>query len=302
MPIPGDSALVVGDRETNQAESSGARLNGAPPAPEDGAFGSLLSPVPADIRDVSFKTAVRGYERREVDAYVERVNGVIAELEISRSPQSAIKHALDRVGEQTSGVLQRAREVAEELTQTALTEADHATRRAKVEAEETIETAQMRAHELRGQSKDEADQIVARAAAAAAERVKQAEGQVRALQAEAERRLRTLRADIKAAGDARRRLLDELRSSAEELEEFAGGMLARLEDEPTARLEDEPTAGHDQDALTETLPTEAIARASGGGGRARVERKGGSSGSANSQRGGDRADPTEQVRPRAAKG
>ena len=45
MPIPGDSALVVGDRETNQAESGGAQLNGAPPAPEDGAFGSLLSPV-----------------------------------------------------------------------------------------------------------------------------------------------------------------------------------------------------------------------------------------------------------------
>src|SRR6478736_4719291 len=114
-------------------------------------FGALLSQVPEDIRDVSFATAVRGYDRREVDAYVERVNRIIAELEVSRSPQSAVKHALDRVGEQTSGVLQRAREVAEELTATAMAEADHVTRRAKVEAEEAVESAQTQAHQLRGQ-------------------------------------------------------------------------------------------------------------------------------------------------------
>jgi DivIVA domain-containing protein len=251
---------VAGDREANQAESSDARTNGGSPGTEDRAFGSLLSPVPADIRDVSFATVVRGYDRREVDAYVERVNGVIAELEISRSPQSAIKHALDRVGEQTSGVLQRAREVADELTETALAEADHATRRAKVEAEETVENAQMQAHQLRGQSKDEADEIVARAASAAAERLKQAEGQARALNAEAEKRLRALRGDIKAATDARSRLLDELRQSAAELDEFASRMIARLDDEPTA--------SHDEDAPTETLPTQAIAAAAGAGSRA----------------------------------
>ena len=82
---------------------------------------------------MSFSTAVRGYDRREVDAYVKRVNALIAELEISRSPESAVKHALDRVGEQTAGVLQRAREAAEQLTATAVAEAEHATRRLKIE-------------------------------------------------------------------------------------------------------------------------------------------------------------------------
>jgi DivIVA domain-containing protein len=253
---------VAGDRKAKHAESSDGRTNGATPATEERALGSavgaILSQVPADIRDVSFATVVRGYDRREVDAYVERVNGVIAELEISRSPQSAIKHALDRVGEQTSGVLLRAREVAEELTETALAEADHATRRAKVEADEMVETAQMRAHQLRGQSKDEADEIVARAAAAAAERLKHAEGQARAVHAEAENRLRSLRADIKTATEARRRLLDELRQSAAELEAFANGMITRLDGSPDAEGdEDAPT----EDAPTETLPTRAIARA-----------------------------------------
>jgi DivIVA domain-containing protein len=244
---------VAGERERNRGDSGDGRSDGAAQAQEDRASSRLLTQVPADIRDVSFATVVRGYDRREVDAYVERVNGVIAELEISRSPQSAIKHALDRVGQQTTGVLQRAREVAEELTETALAEADHVTRRAKVEADELVEEAQLRAHQLRGQSKDEADEIVARAAAAAAERLKHAEGQARAVHAEAEKRLRSMQADIRAATDARRRLLDELRKSAAELEAFAGGMIERTGDEPAA--------GSDEDAPTETLPTEAIATA-----------------------------------------
>ena len=82
--------------------------------------------VPGDVRDVTFHTSVRGYERREVDRYVQRVNRVIAELEIARSPESAVRHALDRVGEQTSGILQRARETADEIIHTARSEASRA--------------------------------------------------------------------------------------------------------------------------------------------------------------------------------
>lgn len=199
----------------------------------------LLSEVPADIRDVSFPSAVRGYDRREVDGYVERVNRVIAELEISRSPQSAVKHALDRVGEQTSGVLQRAREVAEELTATALAEAEHATRRAKVEAEEILEKSQMEAHQRRGQSKEEAEEIVARARAEAAESLERTEEQVRTLQEGAEGRLRALQVDIQAATGARRKVLDELRRTAGELDEFASGAINRPQPEEgeTTRLE-----------------------------------------------------------------
>jgi DivIVA domain-containing protein len=226
------------------------------PAPESvpserAAYGSLLSGVPSDIRDVSFPSVVRGYDRREVDAYVERVNRVIAELEISRSPQAAVKHALDRVGEQTTGVLQRAREVAEELTSTALAEAEHATRRAKVEAEEMIETAQLQAHQLRGQSKEEAEEIIARARAEAAESLKRAEEQVRTLQDGAEARLRALQADIQASANTRRKLLEELRRTAAELDEFASGAINRLQD-----TEREPP--------TETIPPKTEARASDG--------------------------------------
>src|SRR5256885_562742 len=42
-----------------------------------------------EIRGTSFPSAMRGYDRDAVDAYVERVNRLIAELETSRSPESA---------------------------------------------------------------------------------------------------------------------------------------------------------------------------------------------------------------------
>jgi DivIVA domain-containing protein len=244
---------VAGGQHPREGRKPSERHAASSSAPaERPGFGSLLSGVPADIRDVSFATVVRGYDRREVDAYVESVNRVIAELEISRSPQSAVKHALDRVGEQTSGVLQRAREVAEELTATALAEAEHATRRAKVEAEEMIENAQMQAHKLRGQSKEEADEIVTRARAEAAESLKRAEEQVRTLQDGAEGRLRALQADIQASADARRKVLDELRRTAAELDEFASGAINRFQAAETQ----EP---HPEEQPTETIPQRVAA-------------------------------------------
>jgi DivIVA domain-containing protein len=215
-------------------------------------FGALLSQVPADIRDVSFGMAVRGYDRHEVDAYVERVNRIIAELEVSRSPQSAVKNALDRVGEQTSGVLQRAREVAEELTATAMAEADHLTRRAQVEAEEMVENAQMQAHQLRGQSKEEADAIVAGASAKAAERLERGQEELRRLQEQAEKRLSALREDIEAATRARSQLLEELRRTAAGLDEFATGM--------AAAPRPEGPAGQPSDSPTERMPKRQAAR------------------------------------------
>ena len=231
---------------------NGSREHHAPEPTESLPVASFLSEVPADIRDVSFSTVVRGYDRREVDAYVERVNRVIAELEIGRSPQAAVKHALDRVGEQTSGVLQRAREVAEELTSTALAEAEHATRRAGVEAEEILEKAQMEAHRLRGQSKEEAEEILARARAEAAESLELAAEQARTLQEGAESRLRSLQSDIQASADTRRRVLDELRRTAAELDKFASGAINRSQRHDPAESRDEPP--------TETIPAKTEPR------------------------------------------
>src|SRR5437763_14372530 len=136
------------------------------PAPVSPARGQ----VPGDVRDVSFHTAMRGYERREVDRYVQRVNRVIAELEIARSPESAVRHALDRVGEQTSGILQRARETADEIIHTARSEAEESTARARAEAGEIVDQAREEAGRIVGEAeatvargRSEANEIVAEA-------------------------------------------------------------------------------------------------------------------------------------------
>lgn len=178
---------------------------------------------------MSFPTAVRGYERRAVDAYVKRVNGVIAELEVGSSPQAAVRRALDRVGEQTSGVLQRAREVAEEIAATALAEAEQITSNARAEAEQSLEEVKLQSHQLRGQSKEEADQILAKAQAAAAEQLRQAAEQTKRVREEAEERLRALKSDTDAVWDKRRKLLDDLPRMASELMEVAGAAAGRLQ-------------------------------------------------------------------------
>jgi DivIVA domain-containing protein len=227
-----------------------------------GGLGGSLATAPTEIRDVAFATSVRGYHRGQVDSYVERVNRVIAELEVGHSPQSAVKHALDRVGEQTAGVLQRAREVAEELTTTALAESEHATRRAKVEAEELIGKAQDLAERLQEDSSRDAEEMVALARERAQESVKQAEERVRLAEEQAQARLRVLQQEIQAATEARRELLEELRATAVELEEFAGGALARHTAGPAAKGA--------ADAPTETLP----ARTAAGAARARAVAEG----------------------------
>jgi DivIVA domain-containing protein len=104
----------------------------------------------ASVRDVSFPVALRGYDRDAVDAYVRDVNRIIAELQVGRSPQSAIRHALDQVSEETRGILERAHETADEITSRSRAQADDRLQWAEREAREAIAGATARVHELEG--------------------------------------------------------------------------------------------------------------------------------------------------------
>jgi DivIVA domain-containing protein len=220
---------VAGDSEPRDSGSESERKSRPEQATQKRDARRRLGSVPREIRDVSFPAAVRGYERRAVDAYVERVNRVIAELEVGSSPQAAVRHALDRVGEQTSGVLQRAREAAEEITAAALAEAEEVTSRARSEAEQSLEDVKLQSHQLRGRSKEEADEILAKAQAAAEEQLRIAEEHAKRLREEAEARLRALQSDTDAVWDARRKVLEDLPRMATELMEVAGAATARLQ-------------------------------------------------------------------------
>src|SRR5919199_1701272 len=110
-------------------------------------------------RGVKFPTAVRGYDRAAVDRYVQEVNRLIAELEISASPEAAVRHALDEVSEETRELLQRAHETAEDITMRSRAKADDRLQQAEREAQEVREATQHEAEQTREAAQREAQQL-----------------------------------------------------------------------------------------------------------------------------------------------
>jgi DivIVA domain-containing protein len=231
----------------------------------------LQAHVPAEIRNVSFPVSVRGYDRRAVEVYVQRVNRVIAELEVTRSPQAAVRHAVDRVSEQTKGILQQARESAEQITDAAREEAGQIIGTAKTEAAELVVNASTEADRAKAEAEQTvaearfaAADIVARAEAEAAERLRRSEEEIAALQEEADARMRELQADTEAVWAHRRELLGDIDGMATRLQEAAAAAAARFAPEetaPPAEPEGEPTLVVAPDEPAEEASTTRPARA-----------------------------------------
>ncbi len=104
-------------------------------------------PVPA-VADVAFPLVLRGYDRDAVDAYVQRTSQLVAELQTTRSPEAAIRRALERVGEEVSGILQRAHDTAAQITAQSRSEAEDRLETARQEAAQMITRAEERVREL----------------------------------------------------------------------------------------------------------------------------------------------------------
>jgi DivIVA domain-containing protein len=153
----------------------------------------------AEVRDVDFPIAMRGYDRTAVDSYVSRVNRLLAELQITAAPESAIRHALDEVTEETRGILERAHETADDITRRSRAQADDRLQLAEREAEEVRTAADTYAREIR----------------------ETAEKRVRALQADAER-----------IWQEREGILTDLRELAGQLERVAAQAVERYPGPP----------------------------------------------------------------------
>jgi DivIVA domain-containing protein len=221
--------------ERDPERAGGERGNGGSTRASAGA---ATRAVPEDIRDVSFHTGVRGYDRREVDRYVQRVNRVIAELEIASSPQAAVRHALDRVGEQTSGILKQARDTADEIFRTARSEAEQTLERAKAEAEAIVSDAREEGDRIMAEAESsvtrfkseageatakalrEAEEIVARADTQAVDRRVREEQRLEDLRLKAEEEMATLRAETDTIEAERQRVLGQIHELAARLNEF----------------------------------------------------------------------------------
>src|SRR5262249_29967990 len=111
-----------------------------------------LSTLPDDpvpfVADVEFPVVLRGYDRVTVDDYVQRTSQLVAELQATRSPEAAVRRALERVGDEVSGILQRAHETASRITAQSRSEAEDRLEAARQEAAQIVTRAEERVREL----------------------------------------------------------------------------------------------------------------------------------------------------------
>jgi DivIVA domain-containing protein len=271
---------VVG-RDSAQSDETGTEASASGPE-RSGTFTErqLRDHVPAELRNVAFPHAVRGYDRAAVDAYVKRVNHLIAELEVSRSPRAAVRHALDRATEEVSGILERAQEAAEEITVSARQEAQESAARTSAQASKVLVDAQDSADRTRAESDEvlakgkaeaektlataraEADEILSRARAEGDERLQRSEKELAVRRELAEARVRDLQADTETVWEERRKLLEDIGGMAARLTELASEAAARFptrepgEQEGTSQpeaAESEPRDDTATDATTRAL-------------------------------------------------
>ena len=199
----------------------------------------------AQLRDVRFPTAMRGYDRDAVDEYVNRVNRVLAELQITAAPESAIRHALEQVTEETQGLLERAHETADEITRRSRSQADDRLQAAMQEAQELHDESEREARQLRDDAAHEAREVREAAAKEAREVREAAQREARAMQEAAEARAREVReaaearvreleADARTIMEERARLIGELRELVRRLADFADAAAGRYPSSPPA--------------------------------------------------------------------
>lgn len=173
---------------------------------------------------MEFKTAVRGYDREEVDAYIARLRRELDEARETKSPSGAVKRALEQVGDEVAGILKRAHETAAEVTTAARKEAD-----------ERLESARRTSEEKLAETRKQVDAQLAQAKVDAA-----------AITATAERRLRELDLDTDRIWSERDRIITDVRELARQLVELADAAAERFPPEddtvviPEADVVDEP--------------------------------------------------------------
>lgn len=88
-----------------------------------------------ELRGRDFPVVMRGYDRAAVDAFVDEVIELVSRLEGRQSHESVVRRALEEVGEETAGILQRAHEAADEVAARSRAQAEGRIQRAEREAD-----------------------------------------------------------------------------------------------------------------------------------------------------------------------
>lgn len=235
--------------ETPAGPRADERTPSARRLPRSRASASERARLARAVRNVEFPVALRGYDREAVDRYVEEVNRVIAELEVSASPESAVRHALEEVADETRGILERAHETAEEITARSRARADDRLQQGVREADQVRAQAAREAEETREAAEREARELTDTAARESQHMRVTAERQVAEMQGRAEARVQELDRSAQRIWGERRRLIESLNSLVQELQGIAEAEAGRFPGpvdrgaEPTAEPSGAPTGG-----------------------------------------------------------
>jgi cell division septum initiation protein DivIVA len=194
-----------------------------------------------EFRDVNFSLAFPGYNRKQVDQHLTRVNRILAELQITAAPESAIRHALAQVSEETKSLIEGAQRTSEEITSRAKSDAEERVGRAAQRAKQQQDAAEQEADQVRGAAAEDAKQVRETAAREAREVRETAQREAREMRDAAEARVRELEADAQAIGGERVRLIEGLRELTRGLDAYLDAAEQRYpEVQPALRSPDEP--------------------------------------------------------------
>ena len=205
-------------REDAGAENSEAS---APRAEVRPARGRTFLP---DVTGVEFASSRRGYDRDQVDQYVERVSRIVVELEAMRSPDAVIERALADVGEETSAILRRARKAAEEIIADAEEQARAHTAKAEADARAKREDGDRYSARVRA----DAEQVLNDARTQAKEIEDQATAEARRVREDADRYREQVSSHIDQLARDRHGLIDDLRKLADQFHRTADRALEQI--------------------------------------------------------------------------
>jgi cell division initiation protein len=191
--------------------------------------------TPEEIKGADFTIGLRGYDRREVDEFLQEVAA-----EVSRLKESS-ERSYQTVGEELGQLLQQARDVADKVVSDAQAEAAALVQDAAKEVAGLREEADAYAKQVRLEADGEAAATRAEADQEAAQRISSADDKVRELgiaEAETRQRIRALRV---------------------ELEEVAKSLLQLApEGSPPVEMEQTIEQQSDQQDRVDTVPNEAV--------------------------------------------
>jgi DivIVA domain-containing protein len=176
------------------------------------------------VTEVDFSSSRRGYDRAEVDQYVERVSRIVVELEAMRSPDAVIERALADVGEETSAILRRARKAAEEIIADAESHARARTTAAESQARQQGEEADRYSARV----KAEAEEVMSNARAEGEQVAAQAAKDAQRLREDADQYRDQVSSHIEQLAHERHRLIEDLRRLADQFHRTADRALEQI--------------------------------------------------------------------------